>query len=70
MLGMTIAATMKVTTKVAIHLYMNKMVLTAIMAEHKLEVAYSALLITTATRTIGIAVKPSQSKVTTQSMKL
>ena len=59
MLGVAIAAIMKVTTKVAIRLYVNKMMLTAIMAEHKLEAAHSALLIIMVTRTIGLAVKPS-----------
>ena len=67
---MTIAAIMKVTTKVAICLYVNKMVLTATMAEYKLEVAHSAPNIIMVTRTIGLAVKPSQSKVATQSMEL
>ena len=57
MLGMTIAIIMKLTTKVAICLYMNKMVLTAIIAEYKLEVAYSALSISMATRTIRLAIK-------------
>ena len=38
---MTIASIMKVTRKVAICSYANKMVLTATMAEYKLEAAYS-----------------------------
>ena len=56
---MTVAAIMKVYTKVAIYLYVNKMVLTATMAEYKLEVAHSALNIVTVTRTFVLAVKPS-----------
>ena len=69
MLGIAIAAIMKVPPKVAVCLYVNKMVLTTTMAEYKLEVARSALNIITVTRTIGLAVKPSQSKVTTQSIE-
>ena len=49
-LGMTIAAIMKVTTKVAICLYANKIVLTATMAEHKLEVAHSVSLVIMVTK--------------------
>ena len=56
---MTIAAILNVTTKVAIHLYVKKMVLAAIMAEYKLEVAYIAPNIFMFTSTIGLAVKPS-----------
>ena len=67
---MTVAATIKVTTKVAICLYVNKMVLTVTMAEHKLEVAHSVSLIIMVTRTIGPAVKPSQNKVAPQLMEL
>ena len=66
----TIAAVMKVTTKVAICLYINKMVLTAKMTEYKLEVTHSALNTITLTSTIGLAVKPSQNKVASQSMEL
>ena len=70
MLGTTVAAIMKVTSKVAICLYINKMVLTATMAEYKLGVAHSAPITITVTSTIGLDVKPSQSKVATQSMEL
>ena len=63
---MTIAAIMKITTKVAIRLYVNKMVLTATMAEYKLEVAHSAQNPIVVTRVIGLAVKPNQIKVDTQ----
>ena len=66
---MTIAAIMKVNTKVVICLNVNKMVLTATMADYQLEVAYSAPNIITATRTIGLDVRPSQNKVTTQLME-
>ena len=65
MLGMMVAAIIKVTTKVVICLHVNKMMLSATMAEHKLEVAHSAPNIVTVIRTIGLAVKPSQSKVVT-----
>ena len=61
---------MKVTTKVAIRLYVNRMVLTATMAEYKLGVAYSAPNTIMVTSTIGLAVKPSQNKVATQLMEL
>ena len=67
---MTIAAIMKVTAKVAICLYVNKMLLTTAMAEYELEVAYSAPSIIMVTSTIRLDVKFSQSKVTTQSMEL
>ena len=46
------------------------MVLTATMAEYKLEVAHTAPNTITGTSTIGLAVKASQSKVATQSMEL
>ena len=65
---MTVAAIIKVTTKVAIYLYGNKMVLTATMSEYKLEVAHSAPHIFMVT-TIGLVVKPSQIKVTTLSVQ-
>ena len=61
---------MKVTTKVAICLCINTMVLTATMAEYKLEVAYRAPSIIMVTKSIGLADKPIQSKVATQSMEL
>ena len=60
---MTTAAILKVTTKMAICLYVNRMVLTATMAEYKLGVAHSALNTIMVTSTIGLVVKPSQSKV-------
>ena len=69
MLGTIFAAIMKVATKVAICLYVNKIVLTAKIAEYKLLVVYSAKNIVMVTRTIGLAVNPSQSKVTTQSIE-
>ena len=67
---MTIAAIINVTFKEAICLYVNKMVLTATMAEYKLKVAHSALHVFTITRTIGLVVKPRQSKVTVQAVEL
>ena len=67
---MTIAAIIEVTTKVAICLYINKMVSTATMAEYKLQVAHSALNTIMVISTIGLAAKPSQSKVASQSMEL
>ena len=67
---MTIAVIVKVTTKVAICLYVNKMVLTATMAVDKLEVSHRTLNIFMVTRTIGLAVKPSQIKVATQLVEL
>ena len=42
MLGRTVVTIIKVTKKEAICLFVNKMVLTATMAEYKLEVANSA----------------------------
>ena len=69
MLGTTVSIIMKVTIKVSICLYVNKMVSIATMAEYKLEIAYSAPNIVTVTRSIGLAVKTSQNKVTTQSIK-
>ena len=69
MLGITVAAIMKVNNKVAICLYVKKIVLTATMAKCKLKVAHSAPNIITVTRTIGLAIKPSQSKVATWSME-
>ena len=64
---MIVAAITKVTTKVAMYSYVNKMVLTAKMAECKLAIAYSALNIILVTRTIGK--EPNQTKVTTQSVE-
>ena len=69
-LGTTVTAIMKVTTKVTICLNVNKMVSTATMAEYKQKAAHSTPAIITVTSTIGQAVKPSQSKVATQSMEL
>ena len=60
---------MKVTTKVAICLYVNKIMLISSIAEYKLEVAHSALNIIIIIRIIGVAVKPSQNKVATQSIE-
>ena len=62
MLGITVAAIMKITSKVVFCLSVNKMVSTATMAKYKLEVAHSAPNTTTVTRNIGLAVKPSQKK--------
>ena len=70
MLGITIAITIKVTTKLSSCLYVNKMVLIATMAEYKLGVAHNALNTIMVTSTIGLAIKPSQSMVATQSMEL
>ena len=70
MLGTAVAAVTKVTTKETIHLYVNKMVLTATMAEYKLGVVHSAPNTIMVTITIGLAGKPSQNKVAIQSMKL
>ena len=70
MLGTSIAAVMKITTKLAICLCVNKMVLTDTMTEYKLEVAHSELNTIMVTSTIGLAAKPSQSKIATQSMEL
>ena len=70
MLGATIAAIMKGTTKLAIYPYIDKMVFTTAIAEYKLEVACSGPNIVTVVRIIGLPIKPSQIKVTTQSVKL
>ena len=56
MLGTTVSAIIKVTTKVDICLYVNKMVLTTTMAEYKLELAHSIPHTITVTRTIGLVV--------------
>ena len=69
MLGITIVTITKVTSKVAMCSHMNKMVLTAKMAEHKFEVAYSILNIVIFTRKIGLAIKPNQTKVATRSVE-
>ena len=63
---MIVVVIIKVSSKVAICLYINKMVLTETLAEYKLGVAYSALNIIIVTRTIRLAVKSSQSKVVTR----
>ena len=55
MLGMTVAATMKVTAMVGMYSSVNNMVLTATMAEYKLDIAHSAPNTFTVTRTIGLA---------------
>ena len=59
MLGTTVAAIIKVTTKVDICLYVNNMVLTAKMADYKLEVAHSTQHIIMVIRTTALIVKPS-----------
>ena len=56
---MTIPNIRKVTTKVAICLYIHKMVLITTIAEHKLKVAHSISDITTVTKSIGLGIKPS-----------
>ena len=70
MLGTIVAAIVKVTSKVAIWLYVHRMMLTATMAEYELEVAHSAPHIIVITRTIGLVVKPGQSKVATRAVEL
>ena len=50
---MTIASIMKVTRKVDICSYANNMVLTATMAEYKLEAAYSTLSYIMGIRIVG-----------------
>ena len=67
---MTISAITKVIIKVNIYLYINKIVLTAKIAEYKLEVTHSALNIIIVIRIIGLAIKPSQTMVATQSVEL
>ena len=49
--------------------YVKKMVLTATMAEYKLTVTHGAINIVTVTRIIGLAIKPSQTKVATCSVE-
>ena len=66
---MIIAAIMKVTTKVVICLYVTKMMQTATIAEYKVEVALRILNNIIVTRTIGLAIKPSQTKVATKSVE-
>ena len=56
MLGTTVAAIIKVTTKVDVCSYADKIVLTARMAEYKLEFAYSILSIIVVIRNIGLAI--------------
>ena len=67
---MIISTIIKVTTKVAICSYVNKIVLTATIVKYKVEVAHSASNIIAVTKTIGLAVKPIQIKVTTQLVEL
>ena len=67
---MTVAAIRKLTPKVAICFYVNKMVLTATMAKYKLQVAPSIPNIIAVIRTTGLAVKPSQINITIQSVEL
>ena len=64
-----IAAITKVTTKVAIYSYVNKIVLTAKIAEHKLDFVHSILSTIIVTRTIGLAINPSQNKLATWSVE-
>ena len=64
----TIAFIVKVTTNMAMCLYMHKMVLPATIAEYKLEVTHSILNVIIII-IIGLAIKPSQSKLTTWSVK-
>ena len=59
-LGTTVASVMMVTTKVAICLYVNKMMFTATMAEFKLEVAHSAPNTIMVTSTMGWLLNPAQ----------
>ena len=56
---MTLTAIVNITMKVVICLYAKKMVLSATMAEYKLEVAHSVPYIIMAARTIGLIVKCS-----------
>ena len=60
MLGTTVPTIIKVITKVSIRLYVSKIMLTYTVDEYELEVAHSAPSIITVTRTIGLAIKPSQ----------
>ena len=69
MLGTTIAATTKVTTKVDICSNGYKMVATTTIAECKLEFTHNIPNIIIVTKTIGLAIKPSQTKVTTRSVE-
>ena len=62
---MTIAAISKVTTKVAICSYVNKIQLTSTIAEYKLVVAYNAPNTIIVTNTIGLPINPSKTKVDT-----
>ena len=59
MLGTTVATSIKATTKVAICLFVSKMVSNAKIVEYKLEVAYSAPITIMVTSTIGLAIKPA-----------
>ena len=52
-------------TKVAMCSYVNKMLLIATMAEYKLEVSYNIPSIIMITRTTGMAISSSQTKVST-----
>ena len=66
---MAVAALMKVTTRVAKYSYVNKIVSTATIAKYKLQVAYSEPSIITVVKIIGLAIKPSQTKVATRSVE-
>ena len=63
MLGITVAASTKTTTKIAMCLYTHKMVLPDTMAKYKLSAAHSTSSIVTIIRIIKVACKPSQGKV-------
>ena len=60
MLGTTVGAIMKVTTKVAMCSYVNKIMLTAILAEYKLEVAHSTLNVITVKELLGWLLKSAK----------
>ena len=60
---MTVAAFMTITTKVAMYSYVNKIVLKAIMAEYKLVVTHSVPNFFMFIGTIGLTIRPSQTKV-------
>ena len=66
LLGTTVAAIVKFTTKVALYSNVNKIVLTNIIAEHKLEVVHSILNVIIVAKTFGLAFKASQTKFTTR----
>ena len=67
---MAIAAITKITTKVAMCLYVNKMVLTTTMAKYKLEFSNNAPNIIIVTRYFGLPITSSQTKVSTRLVEL